>query len=186
MVTVRFPDDAIADFFDRKIDEGLTPDRFFRVWLHTHPGHSVTPSSTDEITFHDAFGGCDWSVMGIVGRTGNRYARLHFAAGPGASLRIPVRIDWARWQGGGAFALDELIHGWQQEYAANVHSLDLQSFRQEESAADRQAGPKGDQLLASQPGMVSSSAAADHNDGGEFLSGFELYDEELKQWRRWR
>lgn len=33
----------MADFFDRAVDQGLAPDRFARLWCHTHPGTSVTP-----------------------------------------------------------------------------------------------------------------------------------------------
>jgi hypothetical protein len=46
-VTVAFRDDAVADFFDRCVDRKMSPERFARIWLHTHPGASVTPSATD-------------------------------------------------------------------------------------------------------------------------------------------
>src|SRR5687768_13983314 len=37
-VTVRFDDEAVADHFDQQVDAGLPPERFARVWVHTHPG----------------------------------------------------------------------------------------------------------------------------------------------------
>ena len=37
-VTVRFDDQSVADYFDRQIDAGLQPERFSRIWVHTHPG----------------------------------------------------------------------------------------------------------------------------------------------------
>ena len=37
-VSVVFDDRAVADFFDEQIDRGLRPERFARVWVHTHPG----------------------------------------------------------------------------------------------------------------------------------------------------
>ena len=92
-VTVRFEDAAVADFFDRCVDAGLAPGRFARIWCHTHPGDSVTPSDTDEETFARTFGSCDWSLMFILGRTGRTYARLAFAAGPGGAFEIPVAVD---------------------------------------------------------------------------------------------
>src|SRR5688500_12998820 len=46
--SVEFEDEAVADFFDRCVDEGLKPQRFARVWLHTHPGASPDPSLIDE------------------------------------------------------------------------------------------------------------------------------------------
>ena len=61
-VRVRFRDEAVADFFDRCVDAGLAPQRFGRIWCHTHPSTSVTPSSTDEETFARGFGSCDWSA----------------------------------------------------------------------------------------------------------------------------
>src|SRR5258707_14409576 len=39
-ISVRFHDEAVADYFDRCVDRGLPPDRFARIWLHTHPGAS--------------------------------------------------------------------------------------------------------------------------------------------------
>jgi proteasome lid subunit RPN8/RPN11 len=64
-VSVAFRDDAVADFFDRCVDRKLPRERFARIWLHTHPGASVTPSATDEETYARVFGRCDWAVMAI-------------------------------------------------------------------------------------------------------------------------
>src|SRR5437764_14410734 len=69
-VTVGFDDAAVADLFDDMADAGVPLGRFARVWVHTHPGASVPPSATDEATFARVFGGCDWAVMAILGRTG--------------------------------------------------------------------------------------------------------------------
>ena len=38
-VTVKFDDEAVADYFDRQVDQGLTPEQFGRIWIHTHPGN---------------------------------------------------------------------------------------------------------------------------------------------------
>ena len=64
-VSVAFDDIAVADLFDDMADAGIPPNRFARIWLHTHPGASATPSGLDE-TFRRVFGGCDWAVMGIL------------------------------------------------------------------------------------------------------------------------
>lgn len=93
-VTVAFDDAAVADFFDESVDAGLPPERFARLWIHTHPGACPQPSPTDEKTFERAFGGCDWAVMAILARGGESYARLRFAAGPGGELVIPVEVDF--------------------------------------------------------------------------------------------
>src|SRR5207302_10392140 len=48
--SVHFDDAAVADLFDALVDRGLGPDRFARIWIHTHPGLSPEPSETDETT----------------------------------------------------------------------------------------------------------------------------------------
>ena len=94
-VSVAFDDSAVAELFDEQVDDGRRPEQFARIWLHTHPADSARPSPVDERTFRRVFGRCDWSVMFILAVGGERYARLQFAAGPGGSIRVPVRIDWS-------------------------------------------------------------------------------------------
>ena len=131
-VTVRFDDDAVADYFDRQFDAGLVPSRFARIWLHTHPGDSSQPSLTDEETFERVFGGCDWAVMFIVSRTGRTYARLRLSAGPGAELPLAVAVDWGSWAGvladGGGEGLGGQVEAWMDEYGQNVRP-EPESFR---------------------------------------------------------
>jgi hypothetical protein len=106
-ITVAFDDQAVADFFDRQIDLGRKPEQFARIWIHTHPGRSARPSSTDEETFQRVFGDCDWAVMAILARGGQTSARLRFSAGPSASLAIGTSVDylepfgesdWEQWE----------------------------------------------------------------------------------------
>jgi len=94
-VTVRFDDGAVADFFDEQVDLGLPPERFSRVWLHTHPGSCPQPSAVDEATFARVFGSFHWSVMFILARGGASYARLQYRIGPGGAWEIPVAIEYA-------------------------------------------------------------------------------------------
>lgn len=95
-VTVHFDDAAVADFFDSQVDQGLQPSRFGRVWIHTHPGSSATPSFSDEETFDRSFGSVDWALMFILAQEGQTYARLRFNIGPSGSLDIPVAVDFSR------------------------------------------------------------------------------------------
>jgi hypothetical protein len=125
-LTVRFADDAVSDFFDHCVDAGLKPQRFARIWCHTHPGDSVVPSSRDEETFSNSFGCCDWALMFILGRTGQTYARLAFSAGPGGALLLPTAADWAAWPewvSAGKGRLEAQVAQWQQEYMENIHLL---------------------------------------------------------------
>jgi len=136
--TVRFDDNAVADFFDACVDRGLPVERFGRLWCHTHPGASVAPSLTDEETFARCFGRCDWSVMFILSRARQTYARLAFAAGPGADLVIPVAVDWSGWPDAADApgGLDACLAAWRQEYDAHVHALPARP-------AGSQAAPDG-------------------------------------------
>jgi hypothetical protein len=123
-VTVAFDDAAVADYFDGRVDEGLAPARFARVWVHTHPGDSPDPSFTDEQTFARVFGRCDWAVMLIVTRTGRTYCRLSFSAGPGGRVLLPVRVDWASWPQAlleVETELAALFERWMDEYGNNVY-----------------------------------------------------------------
>ncbi len=112
--SVEFDDGAVADYFDEQVDRGRTPEEFGRIWVHTHPGASAEPSSTDEETFARVFGGCNWAVMFILAVGGASYARLRFGVGPGGWLEIPVEIDF-----GAAFPESDRA-AWEAEYATHV------------------------------------------------------------------
>lgn len=117
VVTVAFDDDAVADFFDDQVMEGRKPEQFARIWLHTHPGDSATPSSTDEETFARVFGPSDWAVMFILARGGQTYARLRFNTGPGGQMLIPVAVDYSHpFEGSDHLA-------WEEEYDAHIQPL---------------------------------------------------------------
>jgi hypothetical protein len=47
-MSVQFHDSSVADYFDRQVDQGLAPERFARLWIHTHPGDCPHPSSTEK------------------------------------------------------------------------------------------------------------------------------------------
>lgn len=92
--SVLFDDEAVADHFDACVDAGLSPERFARIWIHTHPGSSAEPSHTDEQTFARVFSDCDWAVMAILAQEGECYSRIRFGAGPGGELRIPMDVSY--------------------------------------------------------------------------------------------
>ena len=125
MASVAFDDASVADFFDRQVDAGVAMPRCGRVWLHTHPGTSPQPSTTDEETFARVFGRTDWAVMFILARGGQSYARLRFHVGPGGDIDLPVHVDYSR-----PFAASDHA-AWLAEYQSNVEmpeSLPLAVF----------------------------------------------------------
>lgn len=113
-VSVVLDDQAVADYFDRQVEAGLKPDRFGRLWWHTHPGQSAQPSRLDEETFARVFARTDWALMFILAQGGQSYARLRFTAGPGGALVIPVAVDFGQSFAGSDFAT------WEHEYQENV------------------------------------------------------------------
>ena len=114
-VTVKFNDQAVADHFDDHVDLGYAVERFARIWIHTHPGDSASPSSTDEETFTRCFGSSDWAIMFILARGGETYARLALNSCPGGSLLLPVEIDFSR-----PFRGSEESE-WDEEYITSVY-----------------------------------------------------------------
>lgn len=93
--SVDFDDEGYEDYVDRMTARSLNPDRFMRVWIHTHPGNSATPSATDETSWNNTFGDMSWAIMFILAKGGNTYCRLkastEFAYLP---FEIPHEIDW--------------------------------------------------------------------------------------------
>ena len=126
VTTVEFSDESVADHFDRCADEGIAPSHCGRIWIHTHPGASAEPSGVDEKTFARVFGPCDWALMFILSRTGQTYARLEIHAGPGATLELPVSVDWPAWSTLAQkppLDLPDQLRLWQHEYETNVYNL---------------------------------------------------------------
>jgi proteasome lid subunit RPN8/RPN11 len=171
-MTVRFDDSAVADFFDESVDQGLVPAQFGRIWLHTHPGESAIPSGTDEDTFARAFGGCDWSVMFILSRTGQTYARMAFSAGPGGQMMLPVEVDWAAWPRAVSTS-DQLLatcaEQCRNEFAANI--VPEQVLMHSAASCSSANSPSGDHWTAFMSEWL----------GQYQLAEFESYEDNLHE-----
>lgn len=118
VATVAFDDEAVADFFEDQVALNRRPDQFGRIWIHTHPGDSAEPSSTDEETFARCFGSCDWAVMFIIAKYGKTHAELHWRQG--GPTRIPMRVDVDY-----SLPFDGSdVESWDTEYAKNVRDAE--------------------------------------------------------------
>ena len=118
LVSVKFDDSAVADFFDNQVDLGRKPEQFARIWLHSHPGSSPAPSVIDEDTFDRVFGRCQWAVLFVVAQDNRTYAKLRFNVGPGGHVLIPTEIDYSEDFGPSDH------EQWDTEYATNVKALE--------------------------------------------------------------
>lgn len=121
VVSVKFDDEAVANFFEDQVDLGRKPEQFARIWLHSHPADSPQPSVTDEETFKRVFGSCQWAVMFIVAQDNKSYAKLSFNVGPGGQILIPVEVDYCQEFG----PTNQDV--WDAEYTANIKTVDWPS-----------------------------------------------------------
>lgn len=134
-MTVAFDDESVADFFEDQVAAGRSPEQFGRIWIHTHPGNSPSPSSVDEETFARVFGGCDWAVMFILARGGKTYARLRFNTGPGGDTEIPVEVDFRQSFTGSDHP------AWEDEYLDRVHEQQVLPLMSAEWDLDESNNP---------------------------------------------
>jgi proteasome lid subunit RPN8/RPN11 len=117
-VSVKFDDEAVANFFEDQVDLGRKPEEFARIWLHSHPGDSPEPSFTDDVTFARVFGTCQWAMMFIVAQDNKTYAKLSFNVGPGGRVLIPAEIDYRQSFG------PSNQEAWDTEYTANIKATE--------------------------------------------------------------
>lgn len=77
--------------------EPRVPENTIKIWCHTHPGNSATPSCTDWDTFEERFKDCEWGVMFILAKDGATSCHTSLVAG-GKQYAIvtDVLIDWAK------------------------------------------------------------------------------------------
>jgi len=64
VAAVDFDDDDLAEFVECHI-RNFPLERFFRIWIHTHPNMSSSPSGTDNKTFLKIFSNAEWAAMVI-------------------------------------------------------------------------------------------------------------------------
>lgn len=76
-----FDEDAIMKYVMECAEKNMPSWRFFRGWAHTHPGNSAKPSGQDEETFTETFAGSNWSLMVILAKQGDHYARIRIRTG---------------------------------------------------------------------------------------------------------
>lgn len=125
MATFEFDDESRAKFFADCINCGMSHERFNRIVIHTHPGVSAISSGVDDENFarmldvHEM----PWTIMLIVGQTGETSCRLGISTGPGAEIELPVEIDWKSypsWLSQNQDALADWVKAWNTEFDENI------------------------------------------------------------------
>lgn len=112
------------------LEENISPERVTRIWIHTHPGNSATPSGTDEKTFEECYGQCAWSVMAILARGGATYARLQYRCKAPASFLEDIELQKREltWSIDYSIPFPASNHAlWAEEYDAHLR---VKTFRQ--------------------------------------------------------
>lgn len=125
--SVEFDDDALNKYLDDMVKVGWHPSEVMRIWLHTHPGNSASPSGVDVNTFRDVFSGSDWSIMAILAKGGEFKAKFRYnittegvvsaVFGSGKEADLEVRPDLSPPFDG---ISQEQYEAWEDEYIANI------------------------------------------------------------------
>lgn len=146
--SVEFEDDAIAEMCDRARAAGIAVNRFRKISIHTHPGNSPTPSSTDETAYKDYFIDHDWSILFILARGGDWYARYRVGRPVPVQMALDVRIDYQ----GDTRAVDDAARAdWDQEYTTYVRPRAWNQTRSAGDAATPGAGAPARVLVPGDP-----------------------------------
>lgn len=74
--TTRFTHDGWFDHQEKYGDAKIDVNVYSRVWVHTHPGESATPSGVDRKTWETQFGLFPWAIMLIVARGGQWHCEI--------------------------------------------------------------------------------------------------------------
>jgi len=92
---VEIDDEGLADCLEKCYDDDLEPYQCSRIWIHTHPGNSASPSGKDWTTFKDSYSSCDWAVMLIIGQDDSWTCNLRMNSPfPNTIIQLPFSIDW--------------------------------------------------------------------------------------------
>lgn len=179
-----FDQDDMSRYLDDMVDEGYQPLECMRIWLHTHPGNSASPSSTDEKTFEDAFGQADWAVMCILAKGGDIKAKACLTAANGQfyhSFPIPVSVDCTGEFNG---VSKEDAERWEEEFVKYVNT---RSYTVSASAVNHNGPSRG--AYPPYPSWQGNHHFGQHNDQGGY--GGSRFDDdngdidwdEVERWR---
>jgi len=116
--SIELDDVALNNFLKEMVEtKGYHPSEVLRIWLHTHPGTSASPSGTDMDTFRNVFGGADWALMVILAKGGECKAKVRFNVGPACEIELKTSVDLNPPFDG---INQEDYEAWEKEYDENI------------------------------------------------------------------
>jgi len=120
-VETSMDDKACNQYMERMAKKGIAPNRCMRVWIHSHPFSTGTPSpsGTDNTTLEEKTGAdSHWSIMVIMGQ-GTPFARLQIREelldNEPIEMEMDCEVDWT------LLATPKILDEWKKEFTANVH-----------------------------------------------------------------
>lgn len=80
------------------VEEKIEPLFCNRIWIHTHPGNSPSPSGKDWETFSHLVDCGGWAVMLIFAKDSSYFCRLGYKMGDRKQMvEVPVRMNLSYW-----------------------------------------------------------------------------------------
>ena len=156
-------DDDLAKYQFRMAKAGIDPCRSMRIWIHSHPFSTNTPSpsGTDNKTLEEKTGAdSEWAIMVIMGKgRADPFIRLQLRNGlledEAIELEMDYEIDWSM------VISKDTIEGWQKEYDKNIHEAPpvvLSTSNQNPSWWQKQQAARGKQVFTPSTGQGYPSA----------------------------
>lgn len=94
-VDVTMTEDGIQDYVDKMSDLDVPMNECFRIWIHTHPTFSTSPSAQDIKTFQELYESNPWFAMIILNRKDEWHGEIGYKSGPvPTSYEVDLDIDW--------------------------------------------------------------------------------------------
>ena len=95
---VEMDDDALNKYLISMMQKGHTPEQTMRVWIHTHPGSSATPSSVDWNTLRRLSSDLPWASMFIMSKEGSMTCNTQHVKAP-RTVQTQVLVDYGHFKG---------------------------------------------------------------------------------------
>jgi proteasome lid subunit RPN8/RPN11 len=111
--TVEFDDDDMTDYISRMSEQEIWPAMCQKIWVHTHPGNSSSPSGTDWNTLNSMMEKIDvndWVIMFILAMDNSYTCKLAYKT-PFGNIFQDIKCEF----------LSYYYEEWDEEFKKNIH-----------------------------------------------------------------